>query len=65
MTDPQEMLHWLDRRIASANQWLDDHGRDSRKPRPEHEIVNKEYDIARYEEIRVAYSKALERRAVA
>jgi hypothetical protein len=39
-----------------------DHGRRSKKPRPEMEIETKEYDIARFEEIRGAYLKALDRR---
>lgn len=65
MTEPQEMIDWLDRRIASANLWLEDHGRESRKPRPENEITTKEYDVARFEEIRAAYVKALERRQAA
>lgn len=62
MTDPADMILWLDRRIASAMTWLDDHGRESRKPRPAHEIETKEYDIARFEEIKVAYVKALNRK---
>ncbi|CDM57656.1 putative conserved protein [Rhizobium favelukesii] len=62
MTDPQEMLDWLDKRIASAMTWLDDHGRESRKPRPDHEIETKEYDISMFEEIKVAYVKALNRK---
>jgi len=59
MTDPSEMIAWLDRRIASAMTWLDDHGKGSKKPRPDHEIESKEYDIARFEEIKAAYVKAL------
>ncbi len=35
--------------------WLDDHGKGSKKPRPDHEIETKEYDIARFEEIKAAY----------
>jgi hypothetical protein len=62
MTEPSEMVSWLDRRIASAMTWLDDHGRGSKKPRPEHEITTKEYDIARFEEIKGAYLKALAKR---
>lgn len=62
MTDPTEMISWLDRRIASAMTWLDDHGKGSKKPRPDHEIETKEYDIARFEEIKAAYVKALDRR---
>ncbi len=61
ITDPAEMVAWLDRRIASAMTWLDDHGRGSKRPRPEHEIEGKEYDIARFEEIKVAYVKAWNR----
>lgn len=62
MIPPDEMIDWLDRRIASANLWLEDHGREARKPRPENEIAAKEYDVARFEEIKAAYMKALERR---
>ena len=62
MTDPSEMVAWLDRRIASAMTWLDDHGKGSKKPRPDHEITNKEYDIARLEEMKAAYMKALAKR---
>ncbi|NTG48606.1 hypothetical protein G6M04_14530 [Agrobacterium rhizogenes] len=62
MTDPAEMISWLDKRIASAMTWLDDHGKGSKRPRPETEVSAKEYDIARFEEIKAAYVKALERR---
>jgi len=65
MTDPQEMIAWLDRRIASAMTWLDDHGKGSKKPRPEGEIATKEYDIARFDEIKTAYVKALAKRDAA
>ncbi len=62
MTEPSEMIAWLDRRIASAMTWLDQHGKGSKKPRPDHEIETKEYDIARFEEIKAAYVKALAKR---
>lgn len=65
MTDPEEMVSWLDRRIASAELWLECHGREAKKPRPEHEIQIKEYDLARFEEIKAAYLKAVERRRAA
>lgn len=65
MTDPQEMLNWLDRRIASAMTWLDDHGSGSRRPRPQHEIETKEYDVSKFEEIKAAYVKALAKRDAA
>jgi hypothetical protein len=65
MTDPEEMVAWIDRRIASAETWLEDHGKSSKRPRPETEIDIKEYDIARFQEIRGAYLKALAKREAA
>lgn len=65
MTEPSEMIAWLDRRIASAMTWLEDHGHSSKRPRPETEIAIKEYDIARFEEIKGAYLKALAKREAA
>ena len=65
ITDPEEMFAWLDRRIASAETWLEDHGKRSKRPRPDIEIETKEYDIARFQEIRGAYVKALEKRRAA
>lgn len=62
MSEPSEMIDWLDRRIASVSTWLKDHGRHSKRPRPEHEISAKEYDIARFEEIKGAYLRALKKR---
>jgi hypothetical protein len=59
------MLTWIDRRISSAMTWLDDHGRESRKPRPDHEIETKEYDVSKLEEIKAAYLKALAKRDAA
>ena len=62
MTDPAEMVSWLNRRIDSARTWLADHGRSSKRPRPDHDIEAKEYDIAMFEEIKGAYLKALAKR---
>lgn len=62
MTEPPEMIEWMDRRIASLKTWLSDHGRRSKRPRPIHEIEGKEYDLAMFDELRVAYVRALERR---
>jgi len=62
MTDPSEMIAWLDRRIASAMTWMDEHGKGSKRARPDHEIEAKAYDIARFEEIKGAYLKALKKR---
>jgi hypothetical protein len=61
MTPPEEIIAWLDRRSASAMTWLDDHGRTAKRPRPDYEIEAKEYDIARFDEIKAAYRKALDR----
>jgi hypothetical protein len=65
MTDPINMLDWLDKRIASAELWIECHGRESKRPRPEHEIQIKENDIAMFTELRGAYVKALERKRAA
>ena len=65
MTDPAVMISWMDGRIASAELWLECHGRESRRPRPEHEIQIKENDIAMFTELRAAYAKAVERRKAA
>ena len=65
MTDPSEMVEWMDRRIASLETWLADHGRRSKLHRPLHEIEMKEYDLARFHELRGAYVRALERRQTA
>jgi hypothetical protein len=62
MTEPSEMIQWLDKRIASATTWLDNFGRGSKRPRPETEISSKEYDVRMFEEIKAAYVKALERK---
>lgn len=62
MTDPADMVAWIDRRIASAMTWLEDHGRSAKRPRPDHEIEAKEYDVERFEEIKGAYLKALAKR---
>lgn len=62
MTEPEEMLAWINRRITSAQMWLRDHGRRAKHPRPEIEIENKEYDVARFHEVREAYLKAVARR---
>jgi len=65
MTEPTEMIAWLDRRIASAMTWLDQHGRGSKRPRPEHEIETKLDDVAKFEEVKAAYVKALDRKGQA
>lgn len=65
MTDPTVMIAWMDGRIASAELWLIDHGRESKKPRPEHEIQIKENDIAMFAELRAAYVRALEKKRAA
>lgn len=65
MTDPQTMISWMDGRIASAETWLLDHGRESKRPWPEHIIEAKENDIAMFTELRGAYVKAVERRKAA
>lgn len=61
MIEPQDMLDWLDRRIASAMQWIDDFGPGSKRKRPDDLIELKRKDIEHFEEIRRAYAKAVDR----
>lgn len=65
MTDPETMIAWMDRRIASAETWLHDHGRYSKRPRTEMEIEIKENDIAMFNELRAAYVRALDKKRAA
>lgn len=65
MTDPSVMLAWLDGRIASTETWLSDHGPGTKRPWPQTDIDQKEINLSMYQEIRVAYAKALERRSAA
>lgn len=62
MTEPDVMLAWLDGRIASVATWLADHGPGTKRPWPASDIEAKRINLERYEEIRVAYAKAVERR---
>jgi hypothetical protein len=61
MIEPEIMLAWLDKRIASATMWLSDFG-SGKKARPSHEVEDKKFDIQALREIRVAYQKAVDRR---
>lgn len=62
MTDPADMVRWLDKRIASAMTWVEDRGKGSKRPWPENEINHKLEDIEKFEEIKGAYLKALAKR---
>lgn len=61
MIEPEIMLDWLNRRIHSAEQWLETFS-EGKKARPAHEIGLKQFDIQALTEIRVAYQKAVDRR---
>lgn len=61
MIDPPDMVLWLDRRIASAENWLETFS-EGKKARPAHEIELKQFDIQALTEIRAAYVRAVERR---
>lgn len=66
MTDrpsPETVLHWIDRKLWSANTWLEDHGRHSRKPRPETDIEHREEDIAMFQYMHGCFAKALAQRS--
>jgi hypothetical protein len=62
MKTPDQMLNWMDRKIRSANTWLETFGRGTKKQRPELDIEHREEDIECFAELRGAYVKALERR---
>ena len=62
MIDPAAVTHWIDRRLYSANTWLEQHGRHAPKPRPELDIENKEQDVAMFEYVRGCFQKALDKR---
>ena len=61
MIDPETMLLWLDRRIASAENWVETFS-SGRKARPAHEVEMKMFDIQALSEIKAAYVKAVERK---
>lgn len=61
MIDPETMLLWLDRRIASAENWVETFG-SGRKARPSHEVDQKIFDIQALSEIKTAYLKAVKRK---
>lgn len=65
MTDPATMLAWLDGRIASTQTWLETHGPGTKRPWPASDIEDKQTNLERYQEIRIAYAKALERKRAA
>lgn len=65
MNDHELMLAWLDGRIESTKNWLRTHGQGTKRPWPEHDIEAKKINLERYEEIRAAYVRALEKREAA
>ncbi len=65
MTSPEEMLVWLDGRIASTEAWLHGHGPGTKRPWPATDIEAKENNLSKYQEIRGAYLQALKRRSAA
>lgn len=58
--DPETMVHWLERRIWSAETWLETFGNGKRK-RPDTEIEQKQFDVRALNEIKFAYEKAWKR----
>ena len=62
MKTPEEMLNWMDRKLWSANTWLESFGRGTKKQRPDIDIEHREEDVECFTELRGAYVKAIERR---
>lgn len=58
-----EKVDFLSARIWSAHTWLEDHGRHSKKPRPDFEIEQKERSLRAFEAILGDYQAAKSRRA--
>lgn len=59
---PEEMLDWMDRKLWSANTWLETFGRGGKKQWTELDIEHREEDVECFTELRGACVKALERR---
>jgi len=65
MIEPEIMLAWLDGRISSVSTWLEDHGPGTKRPWPQTDIDIKHTNLEHYQELRIAYAKAVERRKAA
>lgn len=57
----QEKLDFLSARIWSLQTWLEDHGRHSKKPRPENDIEQRERQLAMFEDIASDYQLSIAR----
>lgn len=64
MTDLQDKIDFIAARIWSLQTWLEDHGRYSKKPRPETDIDQRERQLAMFEAIQADYLAAKARRDV-
>lgn len=62
MKEPELMIAWMDRKIWSAQTWLETFGKGTKKQRPDHDIAHREEDIENFLELRGAYVKAYEAR---
>lgn len=47
----QEKIEFISSRIWSLQTWLQDHGRSAKKPRPEHDIDQRERHLRAFEAI--------------
>lgn len=60
---PETVTHWLERKLWSANTWLEQHGPSAKHPRPQHDIDHRIEDVTMFTYMRGCFAKALEKRA--
>jgi hypothetical protein len=59
----QDKIDFIAGRIWSLQTWLQDHGRSSKKPRPEHDIEQRERSLQMFEAIQSDYLASQARRS--
>lgn len=63
MTSLQEKIDFIAGRIWSLQTWLEQHGRASKKPRPEFDIEQRERHLKMFESIKSDYLASQARRS--
>lgn len=65
MNNIQEKIDFIAGRIWSLQTWLEQHGRNSKKPRPEFDIEQRERHLTMFEAIQSDYLAAQKKREAA
>ena len=63
MNSSQDKIDFIAGRIWSLQAWLQDHGRSSKKPRPEFDIQQRERALQMFEAIQSDYLASQSRRS--